>query len=263
MMRHIDLQEAIMQEDVARKIEEAPIPGELKAALGDIMEWIEAQLPAAPLEMRYRLGFARRRLLAEATEPEVDTLFWEVALDFVAKAAREQGPAGQPALDAIQRITPLLRERFGPQEEVTLREITDKTVFGICLLSETLTEPKRHFVAPNAISLAQAHFHPHAWFRAIYAGRAPVGFMMMVDNPDEPEYFLWRFMLAEPYHGRGYAREAIERLVEYVHTRPGARELGVSCGLGEGSPEGFYLKAGFVSTGEMDEGELVLIRSLE
>lgn len=251
-----------MHQDTARQIEEAAIPAELKAALVDLVEWIDPQLPALPQEMRYRLGFARRRLLAEAIDPAADALFWEVALDFVAKAAREQGPAGQAVLAAVRQIAPLLREQHGPQEGVTLREITDKTAFGICMLSETLTEPKRHFCAPNAISLAQAHFHPHAWFRAIYAGRAPVGFMMIVDNPDEPEYFLWRFMLAEPYHGRGHGRQAIERLVEYVRTRPGARELGVSCGLGEGSPEGFYRKAGFVSTGEMDEGELVLIRAL-
>jgi diamine N-acetyltransferase len=252
----------MMQEEIARQIEEAALSAEMKATLVEILEWIESRLSDAPLEMRYRLGFARRRLVVEAADMEADTLFWEVALDFVTKAAREQGPAGQAALDAVQRITTLLREQFGPQEEVTLREITEKTVVPICLLSETLTEPKKHFVAPNAISLAQAHFHPHAWFRAIYAGRAPVGFLMMVDDPDKPEYFLWRFMLAEPYHGRGYAREAIERLVEYVRTRPGARELGVSCGLGEGSPEGFYLKAGFVSTGEMEDGELVLIRTL-
>jgi len=251
-----------MQEEIARQIEEAALTAEMKAPLVEILEWIEARLPDAPLEMRYRLGFARRRLLVEATDPESDALFWEVALDFVTKAARAQGPAGQAVLDAVQRIAPLLQAQFGPQEAVSLQEITKNTVVPICLLSETLTEPKKHYVAPNAISLAQAHFHPHAWFRAIYAGRTPVGFLMIVDDPDEPEYFLWRFMLAEPYHGRGYARQAIERLVEYVRTRPGARELGVSCGLGEGSPEGFYLKAGFVSTGEMEEGELVLIRAL-
>ena len=35
-------------------------------------------------------------------------------------------------------------------------------------------------------------------------------------------------MIAEPYHGRGYGRQAVDRLVEYVKTRPGARELLVS-----------------------------------
>jgi diamine N-acetyltransferase len=252
-----------MDEDTANKISQAAIPAELKAALGDIVEWLDAQPPTLPKDTGMQLRFARRRLVAEATDPTLDTLFWEVAVHFVTGAAREQGPAGQPALDAARRLEPLLRQHLGGAgEEVTLREITDKTVFGICLLSDTLTYPKRRFVAPNDISLAQAHFHPHAWFRAIYAGRFPVGFMMMVDDPDEPEYFLWRFMIAELYQGRGYGRQAIERLVDYVRTRPGARELGVSCGLGEGSPEGFYLKAGFVSTGEIDEGELVLIRAL-
>jgi diamine N-acetyltransferase len=69
-------------------------------------------------------------------------------------------------------------------------------------------------------------------------------------------------MIAEPYHGRGYGRQAIQRLVEYVKTRPGAKELVVSCGQGEGSPEGFYLKQGFVPTGEILEGEIVLRMAL-
>ncbi|MBI5029758.1 MAG: GNAT family N-acetyltransferase [Chloroflexi bacterium] len=152
----------------------------------------------------------------------------------------------------------MLRERLGPYEHVTLREITADTVFRICLLSDTLTEPKKYFVAPNAISLAQAHFNKYAWFRAIYAGKAPVGFMMIIDDPDTPEYFLWRLMIAEPFHGRGYGRQAIQRLVEYVKTRPNAKELLVSCGQGEGSPEGFYLKQGFVPTGEIVHDEIVL-----
>jgi diamine N-acetyltransferase len=151
-----------------------------------------------------------------------------------------------------------LRARLGPYDNVTLREINADTVYGICLLSDTLTEPKKYFVAPNAQSLAQAHFNKYAWFRAIYAGRAPVGFMMIVDDPDTPEYFLWRLMIAQPFHGRGYGRQAIQRLVEYVKTRPNAKELLVSCGQGEGSPEAFYLKQGFISTGKIDHDELVL-----
>jgi diamine N-acetyltransferase len=155
-----------------------------------------------------------------------------------------------------------MRERMGPYDEVTLREITEQTVRGICLLSDTLTEPQKYYVAPNAISLAQAHFSPYAWFRAIYAGPAPVGFMMLYDNPDEPEYFLWRLMIAEPYQGRGYGRQAIERLIEYVKTRPGARELLVSYHEGEKAPAGFYHKLGFEPTGDVIEGEIVARLSL-
>ena len=43
-------------------------------------------------------------------------------------------------------------------------------------------------MANNAVSLAQAHFTPEAWYRAIYAGETPVGFMMLDDDPAKPEY---------------------------------------------------------------------------
>jgi len=164
---------------------------------------------------------------------------------------------------ALEPVVTLMRERMGPYEEVTLREITEETVHGICMLSDTLTEPQKYYVAPNAISLAQALFSSHAWYRAIYAGPAPVGFLMLYDNPDEPEYFLWRLMIAESYQGRGYGRQAIERLVEYVKTRPGAKELLVSYHEGDKSPKGFYLKLGFEPTGEMVGDEFVARLPLE
>jgi diamine N-acetyltransferase len=138
-----------------------------------------------------------------------------------------------------------------PDAKVTLREVTAETVREICKLSDTLTPPRKYMVAPNAVSIAQAHFEEHAWFRAIYADETPVGFLMLYDDPEEPEYFLWRLMVAGPHHGKGFGRRAIELLIEYVKTRPGAKVLGTSCGQGPGSPEGFYRKLGFERTGEM------------
>ena len=57
-----------------------------------------------------------------------------------------------------------------PTSTITLREITADTVREICNLATT----QRQFVAPNAISIAQAHFSEYAWFRAIYADDNPV-----------------------------------------------------------------------------------------
>ncbi len=139
----------------------------------------------------------------------------------------------------------------GPEAEVSLREITEETVRQICNLSNTLTPPRKFMVAPNAVSIAQAHFSPHAWFRAIYADETPVGFLMLYDDPEEPEYFLWRLMIAGPHHGKGFGRRAIGLLIDYVRTRPGANVLETSCGQGPGSPEGFYGKLGFVRNGKM------------
>jgi diamine N-acetyltransferase len=150
-----------------------------------------------------------------------------------------------------------------PEAEVTLREITADTVRAICRLTDTLTPPKKYMVAPNAVSIAQAHFEPKAWFRAIYADETPVGFVMLYDDAgeppgDKPDYFLWRFMIAEPHHGKGYGRRAIELLADYVKSRPGATALETSCGQGPGSPEGFYRKVGFQRSGKMFDDEVGL-----
>ena len=147
---------------------------------------------------------------------------------------------------------------LGRDATVSLREITAKTVGKVCALSATLTPPRSNFVAANAFSIAQAHFDEHAWFRAVYADETPVGFIMISDKPDIPRYFLWRFMIAGDHHGKGFGRRAVELLVEHVKRRPEATELLVSCGQGEGSPEGFYQKIGFKHDGNMYGKEIGL-----
>ena len=151
---------------------------------------------------------------------------------------------------------------IGPNAVVSLREVSGETVRDICRLSNTLTPPQSHMVAPNAVSIAEAHFDPHAWFRAIYADETPVGFIMLYDAPEEPVYFLWRLMVAAPHQGKGFGRQAVEMLIERVKTRPGATELLVSCCEGDGSPEGFYHKLGFRRNGKMYDDEVGLALAL-
>lgn len=141
--------------------------------------------------------------------------------------------------------------------EVTLREVTVDTVDEILALK--VSPAQQGYVATNAKSIAQAHFYPEtAWFRAIYAGDTPVGFVMLSDDAVEPEYALWRFMIDERYQGRGYGREAMALVVEHVRTRPGATALLNTVVPGPGNAIPFYEKLGFVLTGEVDDGELVL-----
>ena len=153
-------------------------------------------------------------------------------------------------------------------DTVTLREITEKTVRPICALSDTLSPAHKKMVADNAISIAEAHFSPHARFRAIYADETPVGFIMIYIGPEDEEqgklnkvYFLWRLMVAASYQGKGYGRRAVELLIDKVKA-DGATELLVSCGEGEGSPEEFYRMLGFERTGEILDDEVVMKRPL-
>lgn len=130
---------------------------------------------------------------------------------------------------------------------ISLREITAETVIPIIKLD--VSEAQKHFVAPNAVSIAQAHFAPKAWFRAIYADETPVGFLMLYDDPEEPHYFLWRYMIDARYQKMGFGKLAMDLLLDYVRTRPGATEMTLSCHPGEDGPEPFYQHYGFARTG--------------
>jgi diamine N-acetyltransferase len=144
------------------------------------------------------------------------------------------------------------------ESSVSLRPITADSVCQICALSETLPEYQHSFVADNAVSIAQAYFEPKAWFRAIYAGDEPVGFIMLYDDDEKQEYFLWRLMIAGPHQSQGYGRQAIELLLDYVRTRPGAKALLTSSVPDEAGPGQFYHRLGFKPTGDILEGETVV-----
>ena len=142
--------------------------------------------------------------------------------------------------------------------EVTLREVSADTVRAICNLDAG--PGAENFVAPNAVSIAQAYFEPAAWFRAIYASDQPVGFIMLEDDVANQEYTLWRLMIDQRYQRMGYGRRAVELLIDYVRTRPGATELQTSYVPGERGPADFYRGLGFTPTGEVDEDGEIQVR---
>ena len=89
----------------------------------------------------------------------------------------------------------------GPNATVSLREITAATLRAVLRLE--VAENQQRFVADNATSIAEAHFEPKAWFRAIYAGETPVGFVMLYLDREQPLYYLWRYMIDRRYQGHG------------------------------------------------------------
>lgn len=152
--------------------------------------------------------------------------------------------------------------------DIHFMRITATTMNRICDLSETLLPAQRKMVADNVRSIAEAHFSPVAWMRAIYADETPVGFIMThtgsdyEDGIDCPGVFLWRFMIAGPYQGKGYGKRALEKLIRHLKTM-GIPLLYTSCGQGEGSPEGFYRRLGFIATGDHYGGETELVLDLQ
>jgi diamine N-acetyltransferase len=122
------------------------------------------------------------------------------------------------------------------------------------------------FVDGVADSLAEASATPQCrpWARAVYHDETPVGFVMLADDVPPGvdyipfRYYLWRMLIDERFQGRGHGRAALDRVVEYLRTRPAADVLVTSIVPGEGSPLGFYLRYGFRPTGVMFDREEVL-----
>src|SRR4051794_33767386 len=104
------------------------------------------------------------------------------------------------------------------KSDVTLETITAETLTAVIDLD--VTPPQRECVASNAVSIAEAHFNPGAWFRAVTSGGAPVGVVMLFDptqpgaiatDPVEPtDMVLWRLMIDRRYQGRGLGRATLD-----------------------------------------------------
>ena len=147
---------------------------------------------------------------------------------------------------------------------VTLREITVGNRQAVEALA--VTEAQSDYVTGVAESLVVAGQTPDAcpWYRAVYAGEEPVGFVMVSDgisvvNPDYlGPYYLWRLLIDQRHQGRGYGSAALRLAVAHVRTREDAEVLITSVGQGSHSPLEFYVRHGFHATGEVHNGELVL-----
>lgn len=148
---------------------------------------------------------------------------------------------------------------------VTLRPVDDGNREALAALA--VRPDQTSFVATVTKSYADAAAdpasHPRMW--GLYADDEPVGFVMLSDGaePIEAEpgrwpYGLWRLLIDARHQGRGYGRAALDLVVGFVRSRPGATALFTSAVPGEGSPLPFYERYGFVQTGEVDEGEVVL-----
>ena len=202
-------------------------------------------------------------VISRAAKSEDDILICDIDLEQVASShARKLFlPDRRPELYATwlgSDETSKRADEPGRDAVISLRVLSEDTLRPILKLSDAMVSGQEMMVAPNAVSIAQAHFNNKAWFRGIYADDTPVGFVMLYDDSDKPMYFLWRLMITGPHQGKGFGRQAMLRLIEYVKGQPGATELKASYMPIPGGPGPFYESLGFEPTGEMEGDEVVI-----
>lgn len=142
------------------------------------------------------------------------------------------------------------------QAKITLRPVTKENLRVIGQL-EAAESQKGHVIS-NIDSMAESLVHPHLKLWGVFLDEDPVGFAMLEEDSCKDVYFLWRLMIAKEHQGRGYGKQAMEAVIEYLRRRTDAEKLRTSCLPGAGGPESFYLALGFQRTQETLEDEAVL-----
>jgi len=120
----------------------------------------------------------------------------------------------------------------------------------------------QRFVAPNAVSLAQAWLfrnkagvHPYALYDD---GDVLVGFLMVDDDPEERTFFIWRLMIALEHQNKGYGTEAIKKALDMARESGKYDRAALDYVPENKVAEHVYKKLGFLPTGEIDDGEIVM-----
>ena len=146
---------------------------------------------------------------------------------------------------------------------IQLMPISDENKEAVLKLSTREDQP---FCATNRRSLEQAEeanadCPDLARPFAIYADEKAVGFCMFAFDPEaedeDDRYWLWRFMIDQNEQGKGYGQAALAEIIQYFRVHGADRiflgtEPENECGMH------IYHKAGFVETGDMDDGEAVM-----
>ena len=124
----------------------------------------------------------------------------------------------------------------------------------------TVAAGQREFVAPNLKSLAQAYVWPGSVARLICSDGVPVGFVLFMpaDTPATGQAIV-RFMIDHRYQGRGLGRAALTAAVEWCRRERDAPEVWLSVVPENDRARRLYRSAGFVETGDIRDGEVVMV----
>lgn len=146
------------------------------------------------------------------------------------------------------------------EQLIELREITMENFHECIRLS--VADHQRGFVASNMYSLAEAKADGVSNPLAIYADGEMIGFTMYCFDPESGIGYIDRLMVAAGHQGRGYGRGTMMEVIERLQSTPGCQKIRTSFEPTNVVAETLYESLGFRKTGEIDEGEVVMVREV-
>lgn len=138
---------------------------------------------------------------------------------------------------------------------ISLRQI-DKINFW-SVISLTVSEEQKEFVASNAVSIAQSKVQPECTALAVYDEDVPVGFVMYAMDTDDHEYWIYRLMIDRKFQSKGYGRQAMEQLISLIQEDKSHQIIYISFEPANKGAEQLYWGLGFIPDGRIIEDEVV------
>lgn len=121
------------------------------------------------------------------------------------------------------------------------------------------------FVSHPVKSLAQAYVYRNQCQPfGIYAEGKMVGYVLVIYDYDIPEYDIWHMMIDESMQGHGYGSAAINRVLEYIKTKPfgSSDRVALTCNKDNPIAQKLYESKGFSATGAEYEDEIEMVLML-
>ena len=146
---------------------------------------------------------------------------------------------------------------------VELRAITEENFIDAFNLR--LAPGQEDFVSHPVRSLAQAYVYRNQCRPfVIYADDKMVGYVMVIYDYDIPEYDIWHMMIDESMQRRGYGKEALDRVIDYIKTKPfgDSDRVALTCNKNNAAARKLYERRGFSATGVEDEDETELVMTV-
>ena len=146
---------------------------------------------------------------------------------------------------------------------VEIKPITEENFIDAFNLK--LAPGQEEFISHPIRSLAQAYvYRTQCTPFGIYVGGRMVGYVMVIYDWDIPEYDIWHMMIDESEQGRGFGGEALDRVLEYIRTKPfgDSDRVALTCNKKNSAAMKLYEKKGFIPTGAEDEDEIEMALTL-
>ncbi len=146
---------------------------------------------------------------------------------------------------------------------IELKAITEENFIDAFNLR--LAPGQEDFVSHPIRSLAQAYvYRDQCQPFGIYANGKMVGYVMVIYDYDVPEYDIWHMMIDEAEQGKGYGSEALDRVIEYIRTKPfgDSGRVALTCNRNNPIARQLYERKGFSATGIEDEDEIELVMTI-